>query len=214
TFGRGARVDLGPIVLQPRDQLTILVQSAVSGAAVSGKFLGSTAATVQEIMDHWNPAPNTIALDTASPTILLGSVVDPNGAGTSTIFQLPPGTQAVGFNWDLTGPNNAPATVVLIGLPSLTTYLTVHPSLLGLASGGLEVAPIATGVDTRLSVSVTSPGAGQQSTVYVMAWMDEPAVFVRVVDGTQLPVSLTSASAAPWQAARSITAGRNGALAG
>jgi len=110
TFGRGRRVTLGPELLEPQDQL----QVQVSGGPVSQPILGAVSGlggTMEEIVSGFNPAPNTIALDTSAtrqklfpvgvtpPTNLITPSFTVASGGTSGAlhFQLPAGTVAVRF---------------------------------------------------------------------------------------------------------------------
>ena len=109
TFGRGRRVTLGPELMQPDDTLKIEVTGGPVLAQITGSVSGM-GGTMQEIVDAFKPAPNTIALDSAIPrqklfpdgTTVPTSALTPSytvgaSATVTNRFTVPAGTVALRF---------------------------------------------------------------------------------------------------------------------
>lgn len=108
TYGRGRRVTLGPELLQPDDTLQVVITGGPVLAQITGSVSG-IGGSMQEVIDGFKPAPNTIALDTSQPRLKLfpDGTTPPTSATTASFtvagsstsatqrFTLPAGTVAI-----------------------------------------------------------------------------------------------------------------------
>lgn len=216
TFGRGPRVDLGPILLQPKDTVTVQILSAQPMVTLTGKFLGVVAGTIGEILANFSQVPNTIAVDVSSPSLVLEHVqVAANGNSTTTVI-LPSGAQAIGWQLDgLAGDGQGPSSVSITGQQTGDLYDTWS---FPFSAQILFAVPLGS-VDTSFTVFVQARAAAACG-VYVIAWSQAPVAplpaTVAAADGAQLTaVSLQLANPALWQAPNRLPVRvANGLLAG
>lgn len=197
TFGRGARCDVGPVMLSPTDQITINVTNASAGAQVAGKIVGVTASTLQEALQQFRPAPNTIALDTASPgQVLVAQKTIVPGSQFVTGIQLQPGFHGLGFLTSSAGVG----TCQIQGITGEQT----NASYLGrwiYAVEGFTVIPLLGPnplLDTSVQLTVNNSGiANFQLWVFGIFDVEQ----LPPENRTNLPIPPVAAA---WQAAQSL----------
>jgi len=218
TFGRGPRVDLGPIVTQPGDKITLSVQGAIPLSPIRGRLIGAAAIQLDQVLAMYSPAPNTIALDVAAPQLDLGQVAGTAGPGGSRTFLVPPNTYALAIlpQGGVTGFTS----LVVTGIQSGDTYAFLT------AAGGLPTdviyVPLGTqAFDSQVKVAGSVTGAGT-ATMEVVALLAPIAIAASITGvgttpitsggqdlspsgGNSIPVvPAANYTPTPWQAARSV----------
>ena len=223
-FGRGARTNLGPVLVQPRDQLTIQVLEGQQLSPVQIKLLGIIAPTVGELLLNLSQVPNTIALDVAAPQQLIGSV---SGTANQVVgpinFPVPPGTQSIGYLVHSDSGNDTPRNIQILGHQSNNAYAS---GVVASNQGGAQWYPFAVtdlSVDVTLSTNLASPSQVDILASPLVAALDVEQAFGTVLKtvitdagGTPLTVdspavgvsllgvSLADANPPPWLAAQSV----------
>jgi hypothetical protein len=197
-FGRGRRVVLGPELMQPMDQLAVTVSGGPPSAAILGSLNG-VSGTLDEVLAHFTPQSNTIAVDTSAVETVLGTVAVPAQNGGASVgplnFPLPAGTQCVGLAWSAAGANNAPTIAVVSGHQTAIAYI----NLSALPNNSAVQAVIVDSRDTSIDVSFTGR-SNVTSSIDVLAWSNQPAVFIEQAPGSTISVDARTLVPAPWQA--------------
>lgn len=234
TFGRGSRVDLGPVLVQPKDQVMIQVIGAQVSSTMTGKLLGITG-QLQDVLTNFAPVPNTIAVDTSAPELYLGRVTAPGtGASGSSTFVLPPNTYALALLASGTVGGAHISDVNVTGAISHNTYANINSTVFpgGLPNDVIYV-PIGTAVfDTSVTVAFDVSAAGGQPFLDVVAMLAPIAIAATIagIGTTPIPSAGQDTSnpsqqsipvvpaqfykPAPWQAAASMIAGTFAVAAG
>jgi hypothetical protein len=231
TYGRGRRVTLGPELLEPSDTIVVNVIGGPPNAPIEGSVSGLGGAW-NEIMPSFAPQPNTISLDTGSPQeeIPGSPFTIPNDGFAHALgtFQVPSGAHGVGFTFPV--PANI-AQLQVVGANSGVDYAA--NSLAGVTE--TVTVKLYSGIDTAITVTVTTINTGGNSTVYgvfildtlvVTIDTDEPGRVVLVTNlgkvysqdtastgQISLAVSERYANPAPWQAPNISNGYSTGSLA-
>lgn len=184
TYGRGRRVTLGPELIQDGETVTINVTGGPPSAAIIGSMNGK-AGYAEEMLAAYSMSPNTIALDTATPEIVIGTLNAAQALAAVQDLPLPPGTQAVGFVVNLNSPNVVPGQILIQGNTTKQFYVqaATFPSGQGVQTALVSIS------ETSVRCSVSAPAGGPSSATF-LAFLTIPP-----------PTSLI-ALPAPWQAAR------------
>lgn len=201
TFGRGGRVDLGPILAQPRDQIAVQVIGAQASSALTGRLIGITG-QLAEVIANFVPSPNTIALDTSSPAILLDRIDTAGGSGTK-FYPIPPGIQSVALAIDVDATNTSsqnrsvlPSFMQIRGYPSGDFYIGTPLTITATTFVWSLINPN----DTKISVQWTSAVNALNTFIDVLVSPSDLAGRQQDTQGNLL-TSMANALPAPWQAA-------------
>jgi hypothetical protein len=205
--GRGQRAEIAGLMVAPGDTIEISVISGPASVPVNGTLVGVQASSLADVAQGFSPAPNTIALDTNSPSTAIDRIDTATGSG-SRVYPILPGTVSVGFGVDadtqppppgVVNRGTIPTQIVLRGYPSGFNYLLATAAQLNV--NGLLFA-LLDPRDTQFSVAWTVAPGPQNDFIDVFV---SPIDLVKQIDADgNLLVSEQLAAPAPWQAAKSI----------
>jgi hypothetical protein len=152
-YGRGRRVVLGPELVQDGETLTVSVTGGPPNMSILGAVTGKSGA-IQEVLASFVPQPNTIALDTTSPSLYATTITLDTATATKLVNVIPsPGTQAVLVDLLTIGFTN----LVISGHVSGEVYFTQ-----AIPGQGTFAALITDARDTSVDISVShNLAAGQ-----------------------------------------------------
>lgn len=170
TYGRGRRVTLGPELIRDNESVTVTVTAGPPNAQIIGTVTGKSG-TSDEMLASYGPQPNTIAVDTSAPTILLGTVTAVGGGigGTGT-FNVPLNAYALALLPELAGVAATITALNVQGVTSSDFYLRD----LSFPGGALPAAPIyvplgTQPIDTQVTVGFSVSGGAGQPAINVIA---------------------------------------------
>lgn len=218
TFGRGARVDLGPIFTQPRDQVGIQVIGAPAGTQLTAKLLG-VRGEMAEVIVNFSPAPNTIAVDVTGQSNVVGTM---QAASAQTVgptnFPIPVGTQSIGFLAYLTAGLSTPNDITIKGHVTGHAYVSITGGDVGAGAASLSTQgpqwvsfdPTDTSVDVTMTAHVGLPG-----TIDILASPLLMAVDIRqIFQGNDIFVALDAGQPLPSALRRSYDWKQDQAISG
>jgi hypothetical protein len=210
TYGRGRRVTLGPELCEPFDVLTVSVTGAAALAPITGTVSG-VSGSGPEVLPTYVPAPNTIALDTSSPSLtLVTQKTLAHAVQTSVDVQLTPGFHALGFL--TTAPLNIASVVSITGDQTGASYFEGSSIFMS----GFTVVPIVAPnplLDTTVTVKVLNNSPSTDYTLWVFGLLDVEAMQTlnSGLPGTDLlvqndiPAAWQTPNVAPLSVERSTT---------
>lgn len=184
-FGAGQRVTIGPVLMDPGEQIVITVTGADPGALIVGQWLGFQADTAAELLVALSAlaAPGkTEQPIVSSPQTLLGSMTVPNAGTNTAIYPVKAGTHAIGVLVD--NNNGGLASLTVQGGQSGINYIALQaPAFVG--SGGqlkgLFISPILSALDTTVKIVGTCSATGVPigpTNVYTVGILDAEGVFI------------------------------------